>query len=110
MAPRAAPSVLASWTRSILNAIDACDVDTQALLESVGLSPALLNEPGARVPARALSRLLRQAAQLAGDPALGLRVSKFAQPTTFHALGYSVLASCSLRDALERSARYTQVV
>lgn len=110
MAPRAAPSVLASWTRTILDTLGSRDLNVNGLLQSVGLSRALLGEPGARIPARAMARLWQQAVQLAGDPALGLSVSKFVQPTTFHALGYSVLASSSLRDALERSARYTQVV
>ena len=44
------------------------------------------------------------------DPAFGLRASRYVRQTTFHALGYAVFASASLRDALERLVRYSRLV
>ena len=40
---------------------------------------------------------LAESVQASGDPAIGLRVSRFVSPTTFHALGYALVASGSLR-------------
>ncbi|MFH7489654.1 AraC family transcriptional regulator ligand-binding domain-containing protein, partial [Pseudomonas syringae group genomosp. 7] len=40
------------------------------------------------------------------EPALGLRVSRFVCPTAFHALGYTLVASGSLREVFERIVRY----
>ena len=48
--------------------------------------------------------------QVSGDPAIGLRVSRFVSPTTFHALGYALVASGSLREVFERIVRYHPVV
>jgi AraC-like DNA-binding protein len=45
-----------------------------------------------------------------GDPAFGLRASKFIRQTTFHALGYSVMASSTLQEAIERLVRFNHVV
>ncbi|MCJ7955423.1 MAG: AraC family transcriptional regulator [Pseudomonas sp.] len=66
-------------------------------------------------PQRALSvvghhAVMALAVQASGDPAIGLRVSRFVSPTTFHALGYALVASGSLREVFERIVRYHQVV
>jgi AraC-like DNA-binding protein len=50
------------------------------------------------------------AVKASGDPAIGLRVSRFVSPTTFHALGYALVASGSLREVFERIVRYHQMV
>jgi AraC-like DNA-binding protein len=104
------PSALASWARTVLEAARTAGVDTDTLLVSAGLEPALLDDPDARIPVPVMARLWRRAAEQAGDPALGLRVSKLVHFTTFHALGYSVVASSSLGEAIDRIVRYNQVV
>jgi AraC-like DNA-binding protein len=49
------------------------------------------------------------AAEATGDPCIGLFVSRFANYTTFQALGSAVLASGTLREAFGRIARYGRV-
>jgi AraC-like DNA-binding protein len=104
------PSVLSSWSRTIVDALEAVGVDADAALASAGLSRDALSDPNARLPATVAARLWAAAADLAGDPAFGLRASQFVRPTTFHALGYAVFASATLRDALDRLVRYSHVV
>ena len=45
-----------------------------------------------------------------GNPALGLEVARNVTPTTFHALGYSQVASTTLKEAFERSVRYFHII
>jgi hypothetical protein len=69
-----------------------------------------MDDPNARYPLSGTTRLWAIAVQVSGDPAIGLRVSRFVSPTTFHALGYALVASGSLREVFERIVRYHPVV
>lgn len=104
------PSVLSSWSRTIVDGLEAIGADADAALASAGLTRDALRDPNARLPATVAARLWAAAADRAGDPAFGLRASQFVRPTTFHALGFAVYASATLRDALERLVRYSHVV
>jgi len=107
---RRGPSVLSSWTRTIVRALEARQVDPAPLLAEAGLDRALLSDPNARLPITATGSLWGLAAEATGDPAFGLYASRFVEQTTFHALGYAVMASGSLREAFERFARYGRLV
>ena len=104
------PTSLASWTRALRKQLDALGLDSAALCAQAGLDPQLMEDPNARYPLSATTRLWELAVQASGDPAIGLRVSRFVSPTTFHALGYALVASGSLREVFERIVRYHQVV
>ena len=104
------PTSLASWTRALRKQLDALGLDSAALCVQAGLDPQLMDDPNARYPLSATSRLWALAVQVSGDPAIGLRVSRFVSPTTFHALGYALVASGSLREVFERIVRYHPVV
>lgn len=101
---------LASWTRALRKQLDALGLDSAALCAEAGLDPQYMDDPNARYPLSATTRLWELAVQASGDPAIGLRVSRFVSPTTFHALGYALVASGSLREVFERIVRYHQVV
>lgn len=104
------PTSLASWTRALRKQLDALGLDSTALCQQAGLDPQLMDDPNARYPLSGTTRLWHIAVQVSGDPAIGLRVSRFVSPTTFHALGYALVASGSLREVFERIVRYHQVV
>ena len=104
------PTSLASWTRALRKQLDALGLDSAALCVAAGLDPLQMDDPNARYPLSATTRLWELAVQASGDPAIGLRVSRFVSPTTFHALGYALVASGSLREVFERIVRYHQVV
>lgn len=103
-------TTLASWTRALRRQLDALGLDSAALCAAAGLDLALMDDPNARYPLSATTRLWQLAVEASNDPAIGLRVSRFVSPTTFHALGYALVASDNLREVFERIVRYHQVV
>ncbi len=107
--PRRGASTLASWTAVILRALAAAGHDAPALARRAGINPDALG-PGARVPRAALDRLWVLAVEATGNPAFGLTAARFVGQTTFHALGYAVLASTTLREAFERVIRYRRLI
>jgi len=106
----AEPSTLASWTRALRKQLDALGLDSAALCLEAGLDPAQMDDPNARYPLSATTRLWQLAVAASSDEALGLKTSRFVSPTSFHALGYALVASTSLRQVFERIERYHQVV
>lgn len=69
----------------------------------------LLNQ-GARVSNKTVDRLWTLATQVVKDPCFGLRAAEFWHPSHFNALGYAWLASCTLRQALNRMNRYIHIL
>lgn len=103
-------TALASWTRAIRKALLTARLDAEALLREAGIDPGALADPDARVPVAQTTRLWRLAVAATGDEAFGLRVAREVQPTTFHALGYALVASANLAEAFARAARYCRIV
>lgn len=103
-------STISSWALLVAKALEAEGQDSHSVFERAGLDPAKLKDPDARYSSSGMCRLWRLSAQVTGDPYFGLKVASFWHPTTLNALGYSWMASDSLRDALERMARYGRLV
>lgn len=55
-------------------------------------------------------QLWETAANATGDPCIGLVVGFSLRPTSYHALGYSWIASQTLREAMQRLSRYYRVI
>ena len=105
-----ATSTLTSWALMIHRALSAHAIDGGALFRRAGLDPERLRDSNARYPLTAMQRLWALATSATGDECFGLEVAQAWHPTTFHALGYSALASETLREALQRMVRYGRVV
>ncbi|MGX5217520.1 AraC family transcriptional regulator [Pseudomonas segetis] len=103
-------TTLASWTRALRKQLDALGLDSEQLCRQAGFEPGALDDPNGRCPLSLTTRLWQLAVEASGDPALGLKTSQFVSPTTFHALGYALIASCSMREMFERTVRYYQVI
>jgi AraC-like DNA-binding protein len=99
-----------TWAIALVRTLDARGCDGRALVVEAGLDPAMLTDPNGRAPVGGMTRLWRLAVDATGDPCLGLRVSAFVQPATFHSLGLALLMSQNLEDALERMARFSRIV
>src|SRR3954447_9507155 len=104
-----APSVISSWTR-VIDALEAEGIESAAVLERAGFQPGDFSDPNVRHPLAATHMLWRAATLAFSDPACGLRVSRHVRQTTFHALGYAVMASVTLREALHRLVRYSTLI
>lgn len=103
-------STLSTWLRAVVAALDASGVDGRALMREAGLDPALLAQSDARFPQAGSTRLWQLAVQATGDEAFGLRVAGQVRMTTFHSLGYTMVASPTLGAALERMERFFAIV
>jgi len=77
---------------------------------AAGLDYSLLSVSGARYPWDGMQRLWENAVSVTGDPCFGLWAGRHIRPTSFHALGYSWLASETLLGSLNRLCRYLRVI
>jgi AraC-like DNA-binding protein len=105
-----AATTINTWAIALVRTLDARGCDGRGLLREAGLDPALLGDPNGRVPVSGMVRLWRLAVAATGDACLGLKVAAHVQPATFHSLGLALLASQTLEDALQRSARFSRIV
>lgn len=101
---------LTSWAKAIKSAVEAAGVDSAPLFEQAGLDAAALDDPNARYPLESTTRLWGLAVAATGNPNLGISVAKHTNQTTFHALGFSILASATLKDCFETLVRYFRIV
>jgi AraC-like DNA-binding protein len=103
-------TVLAAWIETLVRYLSANGFDGMAMARSAGIAPDAFEHPGARIPQQQVIRFWKDATATVGDPCIGIEVSRFTRPATFHSLGPAVLASGTLRNALERIARYGHIV
>lgn len=104
--PRREPGTVAiCFVAAALEAVRARDLDADALLAEVGLSPALLQIPQARISAAHYGRLWRRVALTLDDEFFG-QDSRRMKAGSFAMLCHSVLGCKDLAHALERSLRF----
>lgn len=103
-------SILVTWVKAFGRALDAAGCDGPALLAQVGFDLKDLGGPDARCPLTKTRLLWEVALEATGDPAFGVKLAKYFTHTTFHALGYGLTASSTLKEAFERIQRYSHVV
>lgn len=103
-------TVIGGYVGAIIRALEARGVATAAILDAAEMSQMPSNDPLSRVPLSSLQKLLEAAVELTGDPYFGLYAAKFMHPANWHALGYALLASSSLRDFCERLARHFRIL
>jgi AraC-like DNA-binding protein len=84
--------------------------DPEPLFKEMGVDPALTADPHARVEEEAVIKLWSRAIKLTGDECLGIKAAKHWHPSSLGALSYAWLASSTLRNALERVARYFRMI
>jgi len=104
------PQVAARIAAFALQAATARGADATRLMALVGLDPAALADPDARLPLAREHRLWDGAAELTGDPHFGLHAAELIRPGAFDVLDYAVRTAPDLRAALERLARYNRLL
>lgn len=78
-----------------------CGLNTQALVQEVGLSPRCLSEPDLMLAATSVGALLELAAQRANEPGFGLRMVASRRLSNLGPLGLLLRDQPTLRHALE---------
>lgn len=109
-ASRAEPGTIAvCFVAAALESVRARDLDADALLEQVGLSPGLLQASQARVSAKQYGALWRLVAKTLDDEFFG-QDSRRMKTGTFAMICHAALGCKTLGQALERSLRFYSLV
>lgn len=94
----------------VAKAVDYSGINSREVFEQAGLDPDLLSDPNARYSHQGMTRLWKLVVEQTEDPCFGLKVAHYWHPTSMHALGYSWMASATLKEALQRLVRYFHVI
>lgn len=81
-------------------------VNADQVMQRCGLKVSDFSDPYARLDPAVHQQLVAEAVEATGDVTFGLRFSDFVHPTTFHALGFALLSSSTLRAFCRRWDRY----
>jgi AraC-like DNA-binding protein len=101
-----ASTIQAKAVEKIINAAVGRGVTASSLYQAAALDPASLRSPDHRIPFAQLVSLYEIAAVATDDHAFGLHVGESVDATAFDVLGYSVINSANLGEALARVVRY----
>jgi AraC-like DNA-binding protein len=101
---------LATMGQVFVRLVEMHGIDARALLLEVGIDPATLRDPSARIPSAFWDTAGARAAALIPDPAFGLRAARCWHPSNLGALGHAWLASSTLRTGLQRLERYSRIL
>ncbi|MBZ4421892.1 AraC family transcriptional regulator [Myxococcus sp. RHSTA-1-4] len=93
----------------IVHAAASRGVDPRVLQRATGFDAASAEDPDARIPLSLEGALWDEAARLSGDDAFGLHAAELLKPGAFDVLDYAVRTAPTLRQALERLARYNRL-
>lgn len=108
---QSAASVSAAYLNSILPALAThYGLSLETLLRNAGLSPHTLQQPHTLVPLFQAGTVFLQILQASGDHGVGLVAGALVQPRSYQVLGYAVLGSSHLGDAIDRLIRYEKLV
>lgn len=96
------PLVSIRVLRPILAGLVAQGKEVEAELAAVGLEPATLGDPDARVSHRLAIALWDHAVETTGDPSFGLHVAQSVDITVFDVLAYAITTSSTVVEGLRR--------
>ena len=100
------PTTIGTYGLAMQKAMEANGYDAADIFAAAGIDHVPSNSPLERLTTAQVAALFGECVKLTGNPAVGLTVARFMHPSAIHALGYSLLASSSLRDCCERMVNY----
>lgn len=103
-------SMMGSIAALIAQTLRSYDCDPEPLFKQAGLDTGRLSNPDTRFPGKRVQHLWQLAVNASGDPCFGFVAGEQVQPVVLHGLGFSWLASDTLRDALTRLVRYSRLI
>lgn len=91
---------------SLDNVLKRRGLDSRQLFEEAGLMLDGEFNASSRIPVYKVKAALQLASKKTKDSCVGLEVGGMIQPTAFHALGFSAVASVTLKDAMDKIRRF----
>lgn len=98
------------WVRNLIDALTACGLDGNNLALRAGIKAEALEVAESGVWVKEIVRLWELAVDASGDEAIGLRAACHFRPASLSVLGYAMMSSQSLFEALQRAVRYSGAV
>jgi AraC-like DNA-binding protein len=84
--------------------------DSDALAQTVGISPDQLRDPDGRVSIRQMQELWANVISVTGDPDLALKIGEMINPVAIGVLAYVMMHSPTLGGAFEKLCQYQDIV
>lgn len=100
----------APLARVVLDHVGTQGLDVAAIRDVLGLTPEQLNDPSQRVPSSRLAVALELASRLSADPNLPIHASQLIRPAHLGTLGYALVSSPSVTDALSLFERMQRLL
>ena len=100
------PTTIAAYAMAIRKALEANGCDAREVFSRAGVKYTATVDPNERLTTAQVATLFEYSEKATGNPAFGLTVGRFIHPSFLYALGYSLLASSTLRDCCERLVHY----
>jgi AraC-like DNA-binding protein len=111
MAPGSAePTYLVRVAALLLDDAARAGLDREAILRSVRVDSGALRDPDARLPLATVVAIARAVIAAADDRSFGVRAGAARRAKDGGLIGYAMLHSATLRDALVRLVRYGRIV
>ncbi|HVL01289.1 MAG TPA: AraC family transcriptional regulator, partial [Dongiaceae bacterium] len=108
---QSASSISAAYLQSLLPPLaQHYGLDQDALLQRAGLSTQDWQNPEALLPLFQAGALFLEILRQSGDHGLGLVMGSLVQPRSYQVLGYAMMSSANLGEAIDRLIRYEKLV
>lgn len=108
--PKSAHHTIGTWLLAIVRTLDAQGYDGKKVLSKAGIEASCLTDANSRIELHKMNVLWNLAVEETGDESFGLGVGRHVVPTTFHALTFALQASSTLREILERTVRFSEII
>lgn len=93
----------------IFHKLEELNVAPRSVLAHAGLPATLLQQAKVQVTTDEMFAFYRAASEVSGDPAIGLKIGTEDRAERYDPIAIAALCTRSLRDALQRMARYKQL-
>jgi len=104
------PTYLVRIAQLLLDDAARAGADRAALLRDLGLDASLLENPDARLPLSTVAAIARAVVSSSPVPGFGLRAGAARKTRDAGLVGYAILHSATLRDALGRLVRFGRIM
>ena len=101
---------IATFTEAIARTLEKYQVDSGDLFEKAGLPREPFRDPDSRVKMSSMIRVWDEAEQRTNNPCIGFEVGMGLRAANFHAVGFALLSSATIREALKRVVRYQKLL
>jgi AraC-like DNA-binding protein len=103
-------STLSAWMIPLSKAMKAHNVDTVLALKECNISPEEFRDKESRIAPEKLNNIIDYCNKKLARHDFSILIAEQFHPGMFHALGYAMMSSDTLQDALDRIAHYKRVV